>query len=118
MKTDIGILHVKWGHVQRLLVKSMFRRTPRQGKCTCMPASVHLSNTTAKRKGIARSLLVVVREIAELSCVDIIGGDFNMAAFHERRTLGRIEDPCGLVFAHASRWSSRCGDGHFLVYTH
>ena len=38
-------------------MKSMFRRTPRQGKCTCTPASVLVSNTTVKRKGIARSLL-------------------------------------------------------------
>ena len=52
-------------------------------------ASVHLSNTTAKRKGIARFLLGEVREVADMNCVDIVGGDFNMAAFRERRKLGR-----------------------------
>ena len=90
-------------------MKSMFRRTPWQGKCTCTPASLHLSNTTAMRKGIARSLLGEVREVADMNCVDIIGGDFNMAAFREPRNLGWIEDPCGLVFAHARRRSTRCG---------
>ena len=69
VKTDIGIRstsNVDTFGGSRLLVKSMFRRTPRQGKCTSTPASVHSSNTTAKRKGIARSLLGEVREVAEL----------------------------------------------------
>ena len=53
------------------------------------------------RKGVARSLLGELRELAEMSYVDIIGGDFNMAAFREPRELGRIADTFGLVFAHA-----------------
>ena len=40
-----------------------------------------------------------------MNCVDIVGGDFNVAAFREPRKLGRTEDPCGLVFAHAPRRS-------------
>ena len=49
VKTDIGIRSTLNGDTfggSRLLVKSKFRRTPRQGKCTSTPASVHLSNTT------------------------------------------------------------------------
>ena len=107
VKTDIGIRSTSNGDTfggSRLLVKSTFRRTPRQGKCTSTPESVHLSNTTARRKGIARSLLGEVREVADMNCVDIIGGDFNMAAFREPRNLGWIED------AHARRGSTRCGE--------
>ena len=58
-------------------MKSMFRRTPKQGKFTFTPASVHLSNT-------ARSL-IELREAAEIDCADIIGGDFDMADFREPR---------------------------------
>ena len=91
-------------------MKSKCRRTPRQGKNKSTPASLHLSDTTAKRKGISRSLLGEVREVAEMNCVDIIGGDLGMAAFREPRKLGRTEDPCGLVFAHAPRRSPDVGD--------
>ena len=112
VKTDIGIRstsNVDTFGGSRLLVKSMFRRTPRQGKCTSTPASVHLSNTTAKRKGNERSLLGEVREVADMNCVDIIGGGFNVAAFREPRKLGRTEDPCGLVFTRAPRRSPDVG---------
>ena len=48
-----------------------------------------------------------------MNCVDIVGGDFNVAAFRETRKLG-IEDPCGLVFAHSPRRSPDVGiDGGF-----
>ena len=57
-KPGCGILSTSNGDPfgkSRLLVKLMFRRTPSQGKCTGTSASVHLSNTTTKRKGIAQS---------------------------------------------------------------
>ena len=37
--------------LEYLLVRSMFRRTPKHGKNTYTAASVHLSNTTAKKAG-------------------------------------------------------------------
>ena len=40
-----------------LMAWSMLTRAPRQGQMTFTPASVHLSNTTAKRRGIAKQLL-------------------------------------------------------------
>ena len=92
-------------------MKSKFRRTLRQGKCTSTPASLHLSNTTAKRKGIARSLLGEAREVAEMNCVDIIGGDFSMAAFRETRNLGRIEGSMWLGLCTCSQTEPRCGGG-------
>ena len=150
VKTDLGIRSTSNGDTfggSRLLVKSMFRRTPRQGKCTCTPASVHLSNTTAKRKGIARSLLGEVREVADMNCVDIVGGGFNVAAFCEPRKLGRIHvawslhmppdggpmwewmadsaDCCGLIRTTENEkktWKlyqhGNIQAAHLLVYTH
>ena len=71
---------------------------------------------TAKRERTRRAIFAggEVREVADMNCVDIIGGDFSVAAFRETRKLGRIEDPCGLVFAHAPRRSPDVGiDGGF-----
>ena len=62
----------------------MFRRTPKPGTCTYTPASDHLSNTTAKRRGIAERLQGQLRETAEIHDVTIIGGDLNPCAYRER----------------------------------
>ena len=47
----------------------MFRRMPLHRKYTYTPTSVHL------RAGIAKMLVCQFRRIAELSDVDIIGGE-------------------------------------------
>ena len=73
---SFGLMHLK--------IRSMLRRAPRQGKLTYTPASVHLRNTTAKRRGIAKALLGQFKENAELNLVDIIGSDFNTSAYRER----------------------------------
>ena len=57
-----------------LMIRSMFRRTPKHGKSTYTRASAQMSNTTAKRRGVARSLLGHFKETAELNDVDNIGG--------------------------------------------
>ena len=53
---------------------------------------VHLSHTTARRRGIAK--LGQFRQIAEVNDVDIIRGDFNTSAHRERgkSKLSSIED--------------------------
>ena len=66
-----------------LMVRSRFRSTPKNGKDRYTLASVHLSNTTAKRRGVAQTLLGQFRDHAELNHVDIIGSDFNMSAYRE-----------------------------------
>ena len=50
-----------------LMVRSMFRRTPKHEQCTCTPASGLVSNTTAKRRGIAKMLLGQFREVTAIS---------------------------------------------------
>ena len=54
--------------LEYLLVRSMFRRTPKHGKNTYTPASVHLSNTTAK-KARNREMAFGVRGGKLLSCM-------------------------------------------------
>ena len=63
--------------------QSTFRRAPREGKYTHTPASVHLSNSTAKRRGIAKLLVGHFREITERNNVDTNGGDLNTSAFRK-----------------------------------
>ena len=63
-----------------LIVRSMFRRTPKHGKCTYTPASAPLSNTTAKRRGVPKVLSGQFRKNTELNDVDIILGDLNASA--------------------------------------
>ena len=47
--------------LKHLMVRSMFRRAPRQGRCTYASVPVHLSNTTAKRRAIARNAFVPIQ---------------------------------------------------------
>ena len=67
-----------------LLVKSRFRRRPKEGSSTYTADSAHLSNTTATRRDIAKQLLDHLRKVAEKNLADIIAGDSNTAAYRER----------------------------------
>ena len=48
-----------------LLVKSKFRRAPKEGTSTRAVVSAHLSNTTAKRRDVAKQLVGQLKNIAE-----------------------------------------------------
>ena len=71
-----------------------------QGQCTYTPASVCLSNTTAKRRCIAEMLLGQFKEVAELNDVDTIGRDFDTSAYRERGKSNQssIEEVWGTTF--------------------
>ena len=77
-----------------LMVRLMIRRIPKQGKRTYTPSTVHVLNTTAKRRGIAKMLLAQFKEIAAVNDVHIIKGDFNASAYRERgkAKLNSIEE--------------------------
>ena len=66
------------------MVRSMFRRPPKQGNCTHTVVSAYLSITTAKRRGIAKQLLGQLCKVTERNNADIIAGDFNTWAYLER----------------------------------
>ena len=88
VKTDkviLGTSNQDTFGLKYVMVRSLFSRPPKHGTCTYTPASVHLSNTTGKRRGVARSLVGQFRDTAERNDVDIIiGTDFNMSANCER----------------------------------
>ena len=71
-----------------LLIRSRFRRPPKQENSTYTVGSAHLSNMTPKRRGLATRLLGQFREIAELNDVDIMAGDFNSSTYRERGKAG------------------------------
>ena len=65
------------------MVKSRIRRRPKEGSSTCTAVSAHLSNTTAKRRDVAKQLLGQLRKVAEKNYTDIFAGDFNSSACRE-----------------------------------
>ena len=67
-----------------LMVRSMFRRPPKQGNCTYTVVSAYLSITTVKRRDIAKQLLGQLWKVTERNNADIIAGDFNTWAYRER----------------------------------
>ena len=81
-----------------------------QGQCTYTPASVCLSNTTAKRRCIAEMLLGQFREVAELNDVDTIGRDFDTSANRERGKSNQssIEEAWGTTFLVLPPDSNHC----------
>ena len=57
------------------------------GKGTYTAVSAHLSNTTAKRRDVAKQLLGQLGKVAEKNDADIIAGDFGWLELH-RRNMG------------------------------
>ena len=72
-----------------LMVRSMFRRPPKHVDCTCTAVSAHPSNTTAKRRDIAKPLLGLLSKVTGRNNADIIAGDFNTSAYRKTR---KVED--------------------------
>ena len=81
-----------------LIVRSMFRRTPKHGQVLVThPPLFHVSNTTAKRRGMPKMLSGQFRENTELNDVDIIWRSpqhFGLIANAERRSSS-IDDTRG-----------------------
>ena len=66
------------------LFKARLRRPPKEGNSTYTAVSAYLSNTTAKRRDVAKQLLGQRRKVAVENVADIFPGDFNSAANRER----------------------------------
>ena len=54
--------------------------SPRNGKSHFTMMSLHINNTHAKKRGIAKNLLLAVRTVMHQEQVDMVAGDFNGAA--------------------------------------
>ena len=70
--------------LKNFMVKTKFRRPAKDETSACVAASANLSNTTAKRRDVAKRR----RNAAEENGADIIAGDFNSATFRERGKEG------------------------------
>ena len=65
----------------------MVRRTPRIGKPHFTMMSLHIDNSHAKKRGIAKNVLDAVR--TAMQQVDMVAGDFNGAAWRRKRGEGQ-----------------------------
>ena len=63
--------------MQGVLSRASFRRSPVSGQKSFTVFSVHISNIYAKKKGIAKKLILTLRAIMISQEVDLVAGDFN-----------------------------------------
>ena len=72
-------------------------RIPRNGKSYFTMMSLHINNAYAKKRGIAKNLLVTVRTVMHQQQVDLVAGDFTGAAWRRQsgsdsRFISSIEE--------------------------
>ena len=80
--------------VQGTLSRASCRRPPVSGQETCTVLSLHISNIYAKKKGIAKKLILTLRAIMISQEVDMVAGDFNGTAWRccSRNNLSTIDE--------------------------
>ena len=69
---------------QGVLSRASFRRSPVSGQKYFAVLSLHISNIYAKKKGIAKKLILTIRAIMISQKVDLVAGDFNGTAWQHR----------------------------------
>ena len=67
--------------MQGVLSRASFRRSPVSGQKYFTALSLHISNIYAKKKGIAKKLILTFRAIMISQEVDLVAGDFNGTAW-------------------------------------
>ena len=70
--------------LQGVLSIAIFRRPPVSGQKYFTVLSLHISNIYAKKKGIAKKLILTLRAIMISQEVDLVAGDFNGTAWRHR----------------------------------
>ena len=80
--------------LQGVLSRASFRRAAVSGQKFFTVLSLHISNTCAKKKGIARKLILSLRAIVISQEVDLVAGDFNGTAwrYRSRDNLSTIDE--------------------------
>ena len=102
-KSDPGHVQARFVWLETLDGQVHAQDDAQAWKMHLQTAFVHLSNTTAKRRGIANMFLCQFKEIAELNDVEIIGVTLSTSANRKRgkSKLSSIEetweDCCGFV---------------------
>ena len=62
---------------QAVVSRAAFRRVPRDSKPYFTMMSLHINNHYAKKRGIAKHLLLAVHTVMHQEQVDMVAGDFN-----------------------------------------
>ena len=70
--------------LQGVLSRASFRRSPVSGQKYITVLSLHINNIYAKKKGIAKKLILTLRAIMISQEVDLVAGDFNGTAWRYR----------------------------------
>ena len=70
--------------LQAVISRASFRRIPRNGKSYFTTMSLHINNQYAKKRGIAKNLLLAVRTVMHQEQLDMVAGDFHGAAWRRR----------------------------------
>ena len=80
--------------MQGILSRASFRRAALSGQKYCTVSSLHISNIYAKKKGIAKKLILTLRAIMISQQVDLVACDFNGTAWHcrSRNNLSTIDE--------------------------
>ena len=98
--------------LQGVLSRASFRRPPVSGQKYFTVLSLLVSNIYAKKKGIAKKLLLTLRAIMISQEVDLVAGDFNGAAWRcsNRNNISTMEEAL-LTALWQRRWVlHHCGD--------
>ena len=80
--------------LQGVLSRAIFRRPPVSGQKYFTVLSLHTSNIHAKKKGIAKKLILTLRAIMISQEVDLVAGDFNGTAWRcrSRDNLSTVDE--------------------------
>ena len=82
--------------MQGVLSRASFRRSPVSGQMSFTVLSVHISNIYAKKKGIAKKLILTLRAIMISQEVDLVAGDFNVTTWRNLGTVDEAFTDCAL----------------------
>ena len=80
--------------LQGVLSRASFRRAAASGQKNLTVLSLHINNIYAKKKGIAKKLILSLRAIMIAQEVDLVAGDFNGTAWRcrSRDNLSTIDE--------------------------
>ena len=80
--------------LQGVLSRAFFRRRPLRGHKTFTVLSLHINNIYAKKRCIAKKLILTIRAVMLGEHVDLVAGDFNGTAWRcsNRNNISTIEE--------------------------
>ena len=80
--------------MQGVLSRASFRRPPLSGQKIFTVLSLHICNIYAKKRGIAKKLILRIRAIMIGQQIDVVAGDFNGKAWRcsNRDNISTIDE--------------------------